>query len=75
MQTRQEHVDWCKKRALEYAAMGDNEQAMMSMVSDLGKHPETENSVFVATELGMGLMISGHLSTRKQIEDWINGFN
>jgi hypothetical protein len=33
--TRQEHLDWCKKRALEYADRGDVAQAITSIGSDL----------------------------------------
>jgi hypothetical protein len=41
--TRSEHVEWAKKRALEYVDRGDLVQAVASMASDLGKHPETRN--------------------------------
>ena len=42
-ETRDEHLAWCKQRALEYADRGDTTNAVASMMSDLGKHPETEN--------------------------------
>ena len=38
--TREEHLDWCKKRALAYLPM-DPMEAMTSMMSDLTKHAET----------------------------------
>jgi hypothetical protein len=41
--SRAEHLEWCKKRALEYVNRGDTSQAFASMGSDLGKHPETAN--------------------------------
>ena len=44
MMTRAEHVQWCKRRALEYLDVmtpPDPVQAVTSMLSDLGKHPET----------------------------------
>jgi hypothetical protein len=45
--TRDEHLAWAKKRALEYLDAGDPSQAFTSMLSDLGKHPDTENHVGV----------------------------
>lgn len=73
MQTRAEHLAWCKARALEYVAAGDNEQAFASMASDLNKHPATEGHS--AIQLGMMLMMGGHLSTPDKMRDFINGFN
>lgn len=70
---RTEHLDWCKKRALEYVDAGDVTQAYTSMVSDLSKHPETEDHA--AIQLGMMMLISGHLSTSEKMREFINGFN
>ena len=70
---RQEHLEWCKKRALEYVDVGDTGQAIASMLSDLRKHPETENHP--AIELYMMMHISGHLSTNDEVRNFINGFN
>ena len=39
--TRDEHLAWCKARALEYLDAGDLVNAVASMASDLTKHPET----------------------------------
>lgn len=39
--TRQEHLEWAKTRALEYADQGDVTSAVASITSDLAKHPET----------------------------------
>ena len=71
--TRSEHLDWCKERALEYVDAGDLGQAYASMVSDLGKHPETQDHP--AIMLGMMLMMSGQLSNPSEMRDFINGFN
>jgi hypothetical protein len=38
--TRAEHVAWAKARALEYVEAGNYQDAMSSMMSDLGKHPD-----------------------------------
>ncbi len=73
--TRAEHLQWAKDRALELARGGDNGQALASMISDLGKHPETSSSVDIAATLGMNLMIAGYLSTESEMVNWINGFN
>lgn len=40
---REEHLKWAKDRALEYVEKGDLKNAWASMVSDLGKHEETED--------------------------------
>lgn len=71
--TRAEHLQWCKDRALEYVDMNDVNQAWSSIASDLRKHPETENHT--AIELGMMLMIGGHLSSAEDMRKFINGFN
>lgn len=71
--TRQEHVQWCKDRAMEYVNDGDLQGAYASMTSDLGKHPETEGHS--AIQLGMMLMIGGHLSTAQEMGKFIDGFN
>jgi len=71
--TRQEHINWCKQRALEYVEAGDFSQAYSSMVSDLRKHPETENHA--AIELGMMMLITGHLNTKNEMRKFIEGFN
>ena len=73
MTTRKEHLDWCKKRALKYVDSGDLDQALSSMISDLGKHPETANHG--AIDLGMILNMNGHLSTPYSMKKFINGFN
>ena len=70
---RAEHLAWCKQRALEYVDRGDLRTAFLSMVSDLGKHPETENHS--AIELGTQLMINGYLSTAREMRAFIEGFN
>lgn len=71
--TRSDHLAWCKKRAMEYVNVGDNEQAFASMASDLSKHPETCGHG--GMQLGMMLMMAGHLSTDRQMREFIQGFN
>jgi hypothetical protein len=71
--TRQEHLEWCKQRALEYVDMNDLQQALASMASDLSKHPETANHAGI--ELVMGLTMAGKLNTAHEMREFINGFN
>jgi len=70
---REEHLAWCKQRALEYVDRGDLKGAYTSMVSDLNKHLETEGHI--AIELGIMLMLGGHLSTPSEMRKFIEGFN
>ncbi|HEY5482802.1 MAG TPA: hypothetical protein VIK31_03185 [Propionibacteriaceae bacterium] len=71
--TRAEHLAWCKERALAYVDQGDAVNAWSSFVSDLRKHPETHDHA--ALELGTMLAFTGHLSTVKDVRDFINGCN
>jgi hypothetical protein len=71
--TRAEHLAWCKQRALQYVDQGDLHNAFASLNSDLRKHPETENHG--AVELGMMLMLAGHLDTAPKMREWIEGCN
>lgn len=71
--TRNEHLNWCKRRALEYVDNGDLTNAYASMSSDMGKHPETAGHP--AVQLGTMLIISGQLSTSEQMRKFINDFN
>jgi hypothetical protein len=71
--SRSEHLEWCKKRALEYVDSGDLNQAYASMTSDLGKHSETVNHS--AIQLGMMLLMNGQLNTPEKMRHFIEGFN
>jgi len=71
--TRDEHMEWCKQRALEYIDRGDVSSALGSMMSDLGKHEETKDHP--AIQLGAMLLLGGHLSTAPDARRFIEGFN
>ena len=71
--TREEHLKWCKQRALEYVDLGNLPEAFASFQSDMTKHPETDGHM--ALQLGTMLLLGGHLSSSKQMKDWITGFN
>jgi hypothetical protein len=73
MTTRDEHLAWCKERALEYCDAGDVRNAYASMTSDLDKHDETRRHSGV--ELGLMLMLIGELSTPAAMRRFIEGFN
>lgn len=70
---RKEHLDWCKKRALEYIEIGDINQAFASMMSDLRKHPETTDHS--AIQLGAMLYFNNQLNTADKMKKFIEGFN
>lgn len=70
---REEHLAWCKKRALEYVDRGDLRNAWGSFVSDIQKHDETRDHM--ALNLGIQMQISGLLKTEHQMREFIEGFN
>jgi Tfp pilus assembly protein PilF len=53
MTTREEHLEWCKQRALQYLDRGEVEHAVTSMLSDIAKHPETKLANEYLAMLGM----------------------
>lgn len=70
--TREEHIRWSKKRALdEMAYSHDPKQAVISMMSDIGKHPETNSDALRA--LCMSQLLGR--CTEASVRDFINGFN
>lgn len=72
--TRAEHIAWCKERALEYLDAGDIQNAFVSMLSDLRKHPDTENHP--GGTLGAGLVLTpGWIQNSSEVRRWIEGFN
>ncbi len=71
--TREEHLAWCKKRAHEYLDRGDTTNALTSMASDLGKHPETEGHPGI--NLGMMMLMTGNLNDPREARRFIDGFN
>lgn len=73
MKTREEHLAWCKQRALEYIDRGEINEGLTSMMSDMSKHQETASPAL--DQLTVGLMMVGALSTREEARRHINGFN
>lgn len=71
--TGDEHMDWCKRRALEYLDAGDSRQAFTSMMSDLQKHEETRNHI--GCQIGAGFMLlPGWIDNIPEVRRWIVGF-
>jgi TorA maturation chaperone TorD len=70
---REEHLQWCKIRALEYVDSDDIQNAWASMASDMQKHEETKDHI--AINLGMSLMMIGQLSTPQEMRKFIEDFN
>lgn len=72
--TREEHLKWCKDRAiLELDSTGLPSSAIISMMSDLRKHPEN-NSETLQALCAMTLMTKPNM-TRQEAINFINGFN
>ncbi len=69
---RKSHLGWCKKRAHEYLARGDVQNAVTSMLSDMDKHPETELKSPTLGMLGMMAIQKGDVAEAKR---FIDGFN
>jgi hypothetical protein len=71
---REEHLQWCKDRAIEILDNGGTPgDAYSSFCSDMTKHSETANHA--AIELGMMLIFGGHNNTPDEMKKFINGFN
>ena len=73
--TREEHLQWCKDRALEYLKPGEfysPQEAVASMMSDMNKHPETELTGGALTMLGLHAVMSGDAN---EVRRYIEGFN
>ena len=74
--TREQHLQWCKDRALEYLNPGEFyslNSAVTSMMSDMNKHPETSFAGDgVLTMLGIHAAMSGD---QGEVRRFIEGFN
>ncbi len=70
--TRDEHIAWAKQRAMDELDFGGGPStAVASVMSDLRKHPETRNHTAIML---MGeLQFFGHLSTARQVREFVAG--
>ena len=74
METRAEHLQWCKDSANEILdTEGDVAQAYASFVSDMRKHDDTKDHS--AIELGVMMLFGGQLQSVDQMKSFIEGFN
>lgn len=72
--TRREHLDWCKQRAIDEMDFSkDPKQGLISMASDLRKHPETNDQLLISLTMAQ-MVINPHIS-RQQVINFIDGFN
>ncbi len=72
--TRQEHLDWCKTRAIEEMDYsGKPSDAVVSMMSDLRKHPDTSSETLQS--LCTMMLMGGQIKTRQDAVKFINGFH
>jgi hypothetical protein len=71
MRTRDEHLAWCKKRALEYLDRGEIVNAIASMGSDLTKHEELKNIGLNMGPMGLFYAMNGDFDGARR---WIEGF-
>ncbi len=72
MMSRSEHIQWCKQRAIQEMEFShDPKQGVISMMSDIGKHPETNGEGLRALCM-MTLMGD---CTDRSVRKFINGFN
>jgi hypothetical protein len=74
MRTRDEHLNWCKERALQILESGDIPGAFASMASDLGKW--NGGALYDDVDLSF-LRMDAILfcKTAEQMRHWIEGFN
>ena len=71
--TREEHLTWCKDRALAYVDRGDLVNALASMASDMRKHPDndTDMAAMLLATVGAGCVMSGDAAGMRSL---IEGF-
>lgn len=72
-QARDEHLAWCKERALEYIEAGDIENGIASMLSDMGKHRATAKHP--GLELMMMQFAAGLFRDMSEVKRFIEGFH
>ena len=71
--TREEHLQWCKDRALQYVDAGNTQEAFASMGSDLNKHDGTRNHA--GMKVGIMMLMAGQLERPEDMRRFIVGFH
>lgn len=72
---RAEYLAWRKERALEYADLGNTGDALMSLIQDFGRRPDTADGADFVVRVGMPLAMGGQLATPRQLREFIEEFN
>lgn len=67
---RAEHLAWAKQRALEYVDLGEQQNGIVSLISDMGKHPETE----ICVTLAFSSLVPMFKHTPDEVRKWIESF-
>lgn len=71
--TREEHIEWAKKRAIEEMDFyNDPSKGIISMMSDLTRHPETYSQALMSL-CALQLLMKPKM-TKQEVIDFINGF-
>ena len=73
MSTRSEHIEWCKQRAREYYRRGEPDNALLSMIRDLDRHPETAGHQAARVALILRGMAE-HSSTQSDVLEFIDNY-
>ena len=68
---RADHLQWCKDRANEYLDRHEIADGITSMMSDLGKHPETAVPPVIGM-LGLKAVMDNDLEAARR---FVDGFN
>jgi len=71
--TRDEHLAWAKRRALEYLPHNPR-NAFTSMISDLRKHPELVDHTAIMMGVGL-MMVPGWIDNVGEVRRFVEGFN
>lgn len=72
--SREEHLAWCKKRAIEFAEGGDHSQAMASFSSDINKHEGTRHLRQLVKDLWWPMQMGGMFRTNEELIKHIEGY-
>lgn len=74
METREQYVQWCKDRAMEYVERGDLLEGVTSMMSDMDKRDDTKLKGALGA-LGIHAAMQAQQGNRDMVERFILGFN
>ncbi len=71
--TRDEHIKWCKARALALVETGDLGHTFGRLMNDINNHPKTQGHVVITR--GLTLMMTGRLDTQAEMRELIKGLD